>query len=312
MANRSHFNSGHRAMNRLNKMGLKHQSSIQITVPDKTYQGVFIHDAIDFLRKLPDSSVQLIIVDPPYNIDLAKWDNFSNYIDWAKEWIKESERVLTDNGNFVIFGGLQYQGVNTGDLLEIMHYARHKSNLNLVNIVIWYYKNGMSAHRFFANRHEEAAWFVKSKKYFFDLDAVRIPFDEETKKAYLRDKRLNPASVEKGKNPTNVWEIGRLNGNSDERVGHETQKPLELIRRFVKGLSYPGATVLDFFAGSGTTGRVCIEENRNCILVDNDPRTLDFFKKQLDKMQLGKYDSKYELSINPELQDFLGKITPPK
>ncbi len=89
----------------------------------------------------------------------------------------------------------------------------------------------------------------------------------------------------KGKNPTNVWEIGRLNGNSLERVGHPTQKPLDLIRRFVKSLSYPDSIVLDFFAGSGTTGRVCIEEKRNCIMCDVDPTSQTFFKKHLEKMK---------------------------
>ena len=68
-----------------------------------------------------------------------------------------------------------------------------------------------------------------------------------------------PESLDKGINPTNVWKIPRLNGNSKERVGHPTQKPKELIERLVRSLSFPGSTVLDFFAGSGVTGRVAIE-----------------------------------------------------
>jgi site-specific DNA-methyltransferase (adenine-specific) len=128
------------------------------------------------------------------------------------------------------------------------------------------------------HRHEEAVWLSKTKKYYFDLDSVRVPYDEESKKAALRDKRLNPDNVEKGKNPTNVWEIGRLNGNSKERVGHPTQKPVEIIRRFVKALSNEGAVVLDFFAGSGTTGRVCIEENRHSIIVDTGPKLKSYLR----------------------------------
>jgi DNA modification methylase len=91
-----------------------------------------------------------------------------------------------------------------------------------------------------ANRHEELVWFAKTNKYFFDLDAVREPFDAETKRAYMRDKRLRPESIEKGRNPTNVWRIGRLQGNSLERVGHPTQKPLAIIERLIKSLSYEG------------------------------------------------------------------------
>ena len=167
----------------------------------------------------------------------------------------------------------------------------------------------MSAHRFFANRHEEAVWLSKTKDYFFDLDPVRVPYDEESKKLALKDKRLNPENVEKGKNPTNVWEIGRLNGNSSERVGHPTQKPLEIIRRFVKSLSYEGSVVLDFFAGSGTTGRVCIEENRHSILVDSDPKTLEYLDLHLQKMPNDLVSNKYYLHKNSiTLDGFFNKV----
>jgi len=309
MANKSHFNAGHMAMNVLKKNGVAHSSHIETKTPIKTYHGLFIQDAVEFLKKMPDASVQLILIDPPYNLDLAYWDTFDNYLDWAKQWLDEIYRVLSDTGNCVIFGGFQYQDLKKGDLLEIMHYTRHNTDLRFTNLVIWYYKNGMSAHRFFANRHEEAIWLSKTKKYFFDLDSVRIPFDEETKKLYKRDKRLNPESVEKGKNPTNVWEIGRLNGNSVERVGHPTQKPLELIRRFVKGLSYPGSLVLDFFAGSGTTGRVCIEESRNSILVDSDPKMLEYFKLHTQNMNGNLFSAQHYIKTNPDLKSFLSLVS---
>lgn len=284
MANKSHFNSGHIALNKLKKEGWTHSATISGFKPSRTVHGVFIQDAVDFLKALPDSSVQLILIDPPYNLDLDHWDNFQNYLDWAKQWLDQIFRVLTDSGNCVIFGGFQYQDLKKGDLLEILHYTRHQTPLRFVNLIIWYYKNGMSAHRFFANRHEEAVWLSKTKKYYFDLDAVRTPFDEATKERYKKDKRLNPKSIEKGKNPTNVWEIGRLNGNSTERVGHPTQKPVELIRRFVKGLSFEGSIVLDFFAGSGTTGRVCIEERRHSILVDSDSKLNSYLEKHIEQI----------------------------
>jgi site-specific DNA-methyltransferase (adenine-specific) len=140
----------------------------------------------------------------------------------------------------------------------------------------------MSAQRFFANRHEEIAWFAKTKKYYFDLDAVREPYDEETKAAYMKDKRLNPESVEKGRNPTNVWRMSRLNGNSLERVGHPTQKPAQVIERLVRALSYPGSTVLDFFGGSGVTARVAIQEGRNSICTDADPVFREYMAKQME------------------------------
>lgn len=285
MANKSHFNNGHIALNKLKKDGGLHSAFISGFTVERTVHSIFIQDAVDFLKALPDSSVQLVLIDPPYNLDIDHWDTFKNYLDWAKQWLDQIFRVLSDSGNCVIFGGFQYQDLKKGDLLEILHYTRHKTALRFVNLVIWYYKNGMSAHRFFANRHEEAIWLSKTKKYYFDLDAVRTPFDEATKEIYKKDKRLNPESIEKGKNPTNVWEIGRLNGNSTERVGHPTQKPVELVRRFVRGLSFEGSLVLDFFAGSGTTGRVCIEEHRHSMLVDSDNKLNYYFDKHIEQIK---------------------------
>ncbi len=308
MPNRSHYNSAHQQINRLRRDGIKHSSHISYTVPHTTYHAICITDAVEYLKSIPDSCIQLVLVDPPYNIELATWDNFSNYMDWSKLWINEIERILNPSGNFVIFGGFQYQDLKKGDLLEVMHYIRHHSNLRFVNFIIWYYKNGMSAHRFFANRHEEILWFSKTKKYYFDLDSVRIPYAETTKKIYKKDKRLNPDTVEKGKNPTNVWEINRLNANSKERVGHPTQKPLAVIRRLVQSLSYPGSLVLDFFAGSGTTGRVCIEENRNSLLVDNDPKLIEFHNNHLKNSSLINGDNKYELFFDISIQNFLKKL----
>ena len=292
-------------MNRLQKVGAKHSSHVEYNIPEKTYHAWFIEDALEFLQKVPDSSVQLVLVDPPYNIDLARWDTFENYMDWAHLWLDEIERIMSPRGNFAIFGGFQYQTLKKGDLLEVMHYLRHNTSLRFVNLIIWYYRNGMSAHRFFANRHEEILWFAKTKKYYFDLDAVRVPFDERTKKVYMRDKRLNPDSIEKGKNPTNVWQIGRLNSNAKERVGHPTQKPIQLIRRLIKGLSYPGSLILDFFAGSGTTGRVCVEENRHSILVDNDPESIEYFEKHLENMNQNSDSFNYEVVQSPNLDNYL-------
>jgi len=300
MPNKSHFNPALRTMNRLGREGLKHSSAVEWVLPEKTFHAVFVCDALEVIRALPDSSIQLIVCDPPYNLELAEWDKFHNYLEWAKLWLDEVPRILSDSGSIVIFGGLQYQDERSGDLLEIMHYLRHHSSLRLVNLIVWYYKNGMSAHRFFANRHEEIAWYTKTKNYIFDLDAVRVPFDKKTKAAYLRDKRLRPASIEKGKNPTNVWEIGRLNANAEERVGHPTQKPAEIIRRLVRALSYPNSVVLDFFAGSGVTARVCIEEHRHSIIADKEPALLTYLDAQLTQAKEALL-CPYDILNNPDI-----------
>ncbi len=295
-------------LNRLNRIGKKPNGTAPIQRIEKTFHSMYIEDAVTFLKRVPDSSIQLIILDPPYNLEMDVWDSFSDYLDWARGWVDQLYRVLTDTGNCVIFGGFQYQDLKHGDLLELLHHVRHNTDLLFVNLIIWYYKNGMSAHRFFANRHEEAVWLAKSKQYYFDLDSVRVPFEEETKRLYSRDKRLNPVSIEKGKNPTNVWEISRLNANSKERVGHPTQKPLEIIRRFVRALSYEGSLVLDFFAGSGTTGRVCIEEGRDSILVDSDASLVNYFNQHLENVIPSFLDRGYEIVKDVDVSEFVDLV----
>ena len=304
--NKSHNNSGLMSINRMNSNNIKHKTSVDFNIPDVTNCIFFNEDCMETLERLPNESVQLILIDPPYNLDLATWDTYENYIEWASKWIDEAYRVLSKNGNMVIFGGTQFQDVKSGDLIEIIYHCRHKTKFRLVNTIIWYYKNGMSAHRYFANRHEEIIWFAKSDKYYFDLDSVRVKYSEKDLASALKDKRLNPDNVRKGKNPTNVWEMGRLNGNSLERVGHPTQKPLEVIRRLVKALSYPDSIVLDFFAGSGTTGRVCIEEKRNCIMCDKDAESKVYFSKQLENMN--HTDLAKLFVINTDLMDFFNEI----
>lgn len=275
-------------MNALRKRGGTHASEkLTNTVqPDKTQHSIVISDCLELLKQVPDESVQLVICDPPYNIQLAHWDIHRDYLAWASQWLREAERVLSPTGNLALFGGLQYQGeAGSGDLLTLIHHMRKSSSMRLANLIVWNYPNGMSAHRFFANRHEEIAWFGKTSKYYFNLDAVREPYDEATKAAYMRDKRLRPESVEKGRNPTNVWQMPRLNGNSKERVGHPTQKPREVIQRLVRALSHPGSVILDFFAGSGISTRVAIEEGRHSISGDVDSTLNDYLQQQLSLMR---------------------------
>jgi site-specific DNA-methyltransferase (adenine-specific) len=301
MPNRSHRNAGHIGMNALRKKGKAHVSerAVSPVLPSKTVHSLLTIDCGELLRRLPDKSVQLILCDPPYNLQLASWDHHADYLSWAAGWLREAERVLADNGNFVLFGGLQFQAeAGSGDLLTLLTHLRQHSDMRLVNLIVWHYANGMSAHRFFANRHEEIAWFAKTGQYYFDLDAVREPFDEATKAAYKRDKRLRPESVEKGRNPTNVWHLPRLNGNAKERVGHPTQKPHAVIERLVRALSYPGSVVLDFFGGSAITTRIAIEEGRHSIVGDRDPRLQRYWKKQRALMKEGvtAYEVRQELA----------------
>lgn len=305
--NKSHYNHALMSINKMRKDNtFKHKTSTDFASPDKPMLCLNILDCCEFLKQIPDESIQLICIDPPYNLELESWDIYDNYIEWAATWLAEAYRVLSKNGSVVIFGGIQFRDAKSGDLIDIIHHVRYNTNFKLINTIIWRYKNGMSAHRYFANRHEEIIWLAKSDDYYFDLDSVREPYSEKDLEAALKDKRLNPENTRKGKNPTNVWEINRLNGNSKERVGHPTQKPVEIIDRLVKALSYPGSIVLDFFAGSGTLGRVCIMEKRHCLMCDRDPSSIDYFNKHLELMRKMGQSADYELADSTE--DFFIKL----
>jgi site-specific DNA-methyltransferase (adenine-specific) len=107
--------------------------------------------------------------------------------------------------------------------------------------------------RSFSSVHDTIGFFVKRKDYYFDLDAVRIPYDAATKKARSRSIFIGAKWLEVGYNPKDLWSVSRLHREHAERVEHPTQKPLEIIERMVKASCPPGGIVLDPFMGSGTT-----------------------------------------------------------
>ena len=118
MPNRSQNNSGYKALNAMHRDGKSHSSMPPNLAKSssKTHHVATVADCSALLAKIPDSSVQLIVCDPPYNIMVAEWDSHENYIEWASEWLREAERVLGPTGNIAIFGGLQYQGeAGSGD-----------------------------------------------------------------------------------------------------------------------------------------------------------------------------------------------------
>ncbi len=180
--NKSYFNSGLMQVNKYQRDKELLRSAVDYSTPNETNCILLIEDCLQLLKEIPDESVQLILVDPPYNLDLAAWDTYDNYIGWAAAWLDEAYRVLAPTGNIAIFGGTQFKAAKGGDLIEIIHYCHHHTKFELVNTIVWYYKNDMTARRYFANRHEEIIWMSKTNRYYFALDSVRLPLSEKAKK----------------------------------------------------------------------------------------------------------------------------------
>lgn len=181
---------------------------------------------------LPGHSVDLVIADPPYGLgkdygnDSDKKENTA-FLHWTEQWLEVVIPKLKRSASLYIFTTWRYSP-------EIFVFL--KSRLTMLNEIIWDRKvpsMGGSTRRY-SSVHDTIGLFVKSKDYYFDIDAVRIPYDDETKKARTRSIFVGKKWLEVGYNPKDVWTVSRLHRIHSEREDHPTQKPLEIIERMVK------------------------------------------------------------------------------
>lgn len=217
----------------------------------------FMADAVN----IPDGSIDLIVADPPYGLG-KDYGNDSDkrsgeeFLAWTRAWLELAIPKLKTSGSMYIFCTWQYAP-------EIFSFL--KTRLAMINEVIWDRRvpsMGGTTRRF-TSVHDNIGYFAVSKTdYYFDLDPVRIPYDEATKKA--RSRRIFEGSkwLEQGYNPKDVWSVSRLHRQHAERVNHPTQKPLEIVERMVLASCPPGGAVLDPFMGSGTTAVACARHGR--------------------------------------------------
>ena len=228
-------------------------------------------DILDYLRTIPDNSVQLIIADPPYNLgpkfgNAKEWLNDNEWLPWCAEWLKECKRVLSHDGNIFVYGIHHYLCFIQVELYKLdMHYRRQ---------IIWNYENGFSYYKkSLATHYEPLIWFSKSADYYF----------EEIREPYKSQERLRNRIIKNGKewipNPNgriagDVWQFPTLAGRrfAEEKVDHPTQKPLSISQRSVKHFSAPGATVLVPFAGSGSECVAAIMNGRHFLASEINPK----------------------------------------
>lgn len=223
----------------------------------KLFQG----DSIDWLSSLDSESVDLIFADPPYNIKKASWDNFESqeeYIDWSIQWISQASRVLKRSGSLYVCGFSEI-------LADIKHPASRYFEGGC-RWIIWHYKNKANLGNDWGRSHESIIHLRKTKEVKLNIDDIRIPYGAHTLKypshpqaetsAYgkgANKKRDNWTPNPKGAKPKDVIDIPTTCNGMEEKTPHPTQKPEELIRKFVLASSNEGDLVLDPFSGSGTT-----------------------------------------------------------
>ncbi|MBI4286656.1 MAG: site-specific DNA-methyltransferase [Chloroflexi bacterium] len=247
----------------------------------ETLNRIFNEDMLAGIARVPDSSVDCIVADPPYALG-KDYGNGSDklkpkdYLAWSKAWIDAVIPKLKDTGSLFVFLTWQHSP-------EIFSYM--KTRLTMINEIIWDRRvpSMGGSTRKFSSVHDNIGFFVKSKKYYFDLDAVRIPYDPETKKARTRSIFVGKKWLEVGYNPKDVWSVTRLHAEDHEREMFPTQKPLEIVERIIKVSCPENGVVLDPFMGSGTTAVACVRLRRSYIGFEVNPDYCRMIEERLKK-----------------------------
>ena len=244
------------------------------------------------MKEVPSKSVSLMVTSPPYNIDIQygnRWENGKiigtkglKYQDNLKEVeyrqlindvITETKRVLKDDGQIWFNIKNRYKDDNMIPPYWILDYFQ---DMYLKNIIIWNFDWGGSTNKRFCSRYEYVFFFTKKKNdYTFNLEDVKIPALN-----YRPDRYKSQL-----KNPTDVWRMSLVSGNSAERTEHPAQYPEELIERIIKTGTNPGDIVLDPFMGSGTTAVVAKKLGRDFIGYETEEEFIKIAENRLKNVK---------------------------
>jgi site-specific DNA-methyltransferase (adenine-specific) len=242
-------------------------------------------DAIDFLSSLPDESIHLIFADPPYNIKKAEWDTFESqkaYIDWSMLWIKEVGRILTSKGSLYICG--------FSEILADIKWVASRF-FKGCKWLVWFYRNKANMGNDWGRSHESILHFRRSRDIIFNIDEVRIPYNEHTLKYPKRPQaetsqygngiKYDWVPNPKGAKPKDVFEIPTISNKAWEKFNHPTQKPVELVKKIILASSNNDSVIIDPFGGSGTTYAVAESLGRRWLGCEIDTHYCELIKERL-------------------------------
>ena len=240
-------------------------------------------DAVNVMKEIKGNTIDLIIADPPYNLGKDYGNDsdskeFDEYIEFTINWTKEAKRILKSTGTIYIFMGFRF--------ISYLYKILEKQNsLNFINWICWHYTQGIGKKKGFSPRHDDILMFSKSEQFTFNLDDVRIP-----QKYYRARNNM------RGANPGDVWEFSHIHYCQENRQEHPTQKPEGLMERMILASSNVNDLVLDPFAGSGTTLRVCQQLQRNSIGIELNENFVKMINSRLAEKFIG-FDS-----IDPRME----------
>jgi site-specific DNA-methyltransferase (adenine-specific) len=248
---------------------------------------IYNFDCIDFLKKINKESIDLAIIDPPYNILNVKWDYFENrekFFKFTFNWIDNLIPTLKSNASLYIFN----TPFNSAFILQYLI----SKNLKFQNWITWDKRDGFNASkRKYVTAQETILFFTKGNNYTFNYNDIRIPYqsteriNHAKKKGILKNgKRWFPNP--KGKLCTEIWHISserhkqKINGKV-QKLFHCTQKPIDLIERIVKASSNKNDVILDCFVGSGTTALACLKLDRNFLCNDKNKSYFNYANERI-------------------------------
>ena len=255
-----------------------------------------------WLARARAASFELVYIDPPFNTgrrqarrrtrterdesatrigfagrryrttvlsELAFDDRFDDYLAFLRPRLEHAVRLLTPHGSlFVHVDAREAHYVKV--LLDTL-----LGRASFRNEIIWSYDYGARSRTRWSAKHDTILWYARDpRRYTFHYAEIdRIP--------YMAPRLVGAAKALAGKTPTDVWWNTIVSPTGKERTGYPTQKPLAILERIVRVHSSPGDRVLDFFAGSGTTGEACARLGRSCVLVDESAEALAVMRARL-------------------------------
>lgn len=266
---------------------------------------IYLGDNLPILKNMEASSVDLIYIDPPFNTGKVQdrtqiktvrsecgdrtgfqgrryetvkvgtrafADLFDDYLAFLEPRLHEAYRVLAPHGS--LYFHIDYREVHYCKILLDTIFGRDC----FLNEVIWAYDYGARTRRKWPPKHDNILVYVKDPDHYtFNVAAIeRIP--------YMAPGLVGPEKAARGKLPTDTWWHTIVPTNGKEKTGYPTQKPRGILTRIVQASSNPGDLVLDFFAGSGTTGAACAALGRRFIMIDNNKESLEIIARRFDSM----------------------------
>ena len=234
-------------------------------------------DNLIFMKSIEDNSIDVIYCDILYGTGRK----FSDYQDLKpiksdiKEHyiprIKEMHRVLKETGTIYLQMDTKINHWIRCIMDDIFGYEMMR------NEIIWFYNTAPRKKMDFGKRHDTILRYTKSDNYKFN--PPREPYSLSAPRGYEKEKYYHP----EGKVIGDVWQMNILGQNDKkERVGYDTQKPKQLIERIITSSSDEGDIIADFYLGSGTTGVVATELNRDFIGCDINPKAIEISKHRLN------------------------------